>query len=451
MLHKTHLFRAAALYAVVCFAGAASAQYQFTDLGHYAPFAESRALAVTEDGLVAGVASEPGSRVFRWTPEFGFVPVFGASSVTDINGTGHVMVGPSGRWSRTTGTWQALIGDECHDFCPPDGCIVCGTLREVNAVSSDGRIVVGRADNTPLPGGEPRPCEWYPWSPNAFELPASCIDPYNNEIRVFAARCISANGRFTGGIDFSRKMGVACGGGKTWDNQTGAVRAIALFNLDYGEVRAITSDGAWLAGIHSVGVPISGPFGPIARRIASDGSSIIDIDGDNPPTGAYRPVISGMTDDGSRMVGYRVSPTNVKHTAWIWIDGQGKSNLGDFMASNGLPVAGWTFTAVYDISFNGRFVVGEGLNPSGQVTAWRLEMPMSSVICDTIDFNSDTSLFDPQDIDAFLSVYSEGPCIPANASCNDIDFNNDGSLFDPCDIDAFLLVFSEGPCTPCGQ
>ncbi len=70
--------------------------------------------------------------------------------------------------------------------------------------------------------------------------------------------------------------------------------------------------------------------------------------------------------------------------------------------------------------------------------------------CDSIDFNNDTSVFDPIDIDAFLSVYGEGPCIPETATCNDIDFNNDGSLFDPCDIDAFLLVFSEGPCTLCG-
>ncbi|MFO0857990.1 MAG: hypothetical protein U0640_11600 [Phycisphaerales bacterium] len=72
-------------------------------------------------------------------------------------------------------------------------------------------------------------------------------------------------------------------------------------------------------------------------------------------------------------------------------------------------------------------------------------------ICDAIDFNNDTSFFDPQDIDAFLSVYSEGPCIPQEATCNDIDFNNDGSVFDPCDIDSFLLQFSEGPCTLCGQ
>ncbi|MFO0856187.1 MAG: lamin tail domain-containing protein [Phycisphaerales bacterium] len=71
--------------------------------------------------------------------------------------------------------------------------------------------------------------------------------------------------------------------------------------------------------------------------------------------------------------------------------------------------------------------------------------------CDSIDFNNDTSFFDPQDIDAFLSVYSEGPCIPDTANCNDIDFNNDTSVFDPCDIDSFLVLYSEGPCTPCGQ
>jgi hypothetical protein len=71
--------------------------------------------------------------------------------------------------------------------------------------------------------------------------------------------------------------------------------------------------------------------------------------------------------------------------------------------------------------------------------------------CDSIDFNNDGSAFDPVDIDAFLSVFSEGPCIPTGATCNDIDFNNDGALFDPCDVASFLLQFSEGPCTSCGQ
>jgi hypothetical protein len=73
----------------------------------------------------------------------------------------------------------------------------------------------------------------------------------------------------------------------------------------------------------------------------------------------------------------------------------------------------------------------------------RLQYPCP--ICDSIDFNNDGSTFDPTDVDAFLSVFSEGPCIPAPATCNDVDFNNDGSTFDPDDIDSFLSVFSEGP------
>jgi hypothetical protein len=66
--------------------------------------------------------------------------------------------------------------------------------------------------------------------------------------------------------------------------------------------------------------------------------------------------------------------------------------------------------------------------------------------CDEIDFNNDGSAYDPADTDAFLSVFSEGPCIPVTATCNDMDFNNDCSSFDPGDVDAFLSAFSEGPC-----
>jgi V8-like Glu-specific endopeptidase len=67
--------------------------------------------------------------------------------------------------------------------------------------------------------------------------------------------------------------------------------------------------------------------------------------------------------------------------------------------------------------------------------------------CNDIDFNNDGSLFDPTDIQDFLSVFSEGPCSTASTTgCDGIDFNNDGSLFDPLDIESFLSVFSEGPC-----
>ena len=68
--------------------------------------------------------------------------------------------------------------------------------------------------------------------------------------------------------------------------------------------------------------------------------------------------------------------------------------------------------------------------------------------CNDIDFDNNGSIFDPQDIESFLLVYSEGPClnnIPL-VGCDSIDFNNDTSVFDPQDIAAFLSVYSEGPC-----
>ncbi len=85
---------------------------------------------------------------------------------------------------------------------------------------------------------------------------------------------------------------------------------------------------------------------------------------------------------------------------------------------------------------------------AGQISFVCVEPP---TICNDIDFNNDGASFDPQDIDALFSVFSEGPCLPANANCDDLDFNNDGSIFDPCDVNSFLTAFAEGPCTPCGQ
>jgi T5SS/PEP-CTERM-associated repeat protein len=94
---------------------------------------------------------------------------------------------------------------------------------------------------------------------------------------------------------------------------------------------------------------------------------------------------------------------------------------------------------------------GGGFLPLDNIVARPTPPDVVGLSCDSIDFNNDASFFDPTDIEAFLSVFSEGPCIPDTATCSDIDFNNDGALFDPCDIDSFLLVFSEGPCTLCGQ
>jgi 6-phosphogluconolactonase (cycloisomerase 2 family) len=119
----------------------------------------------------------------------------------------------------------------------------------------------------------------------------------------------------------------------------------------------------------------------------------------------------------------------------------------DFSQTQGNPrgILSYTINANGSFTTNGPIVDTQGVSPN-DIAVWTPAGPT----CDGVDFNNDGSSFDPTDIDAFLSVFSEGPCIPAGATCNDIDFNNDGSVFDPCDVDSFLLVFSEGPCTLCG-
>lgn len=141
------------------------------------------------------------------------------------------------------------------------------------------------------------------------------------------------------------------------------------------------------------------------------------------------------------------------------------SHIAAFDGTTWLPVVGHTSAPdkqrVLDLAFlNGELHVAGSfktlLDRSNRTldttdyaywAAWTPPAP-----CDSVDFNNDSSLFDPQDLEAFFSVYSEGPCIPENSpgGCNDIDFNNDCSVFDPCDINSFLVVYSEGPCTHCG-
>jgi hypothetical protein len=117
-----------------------------------------------------------------------------------------------------------------------------------------------------------------------------------------------------------------------------------------------------------------------------------------------------------------------------------KGRLSTVIASQTHAVAVWA-----DGPTGGADVKAQRINLDGSLG------DQTNTICDVIDFNNDDSSFDPQDIDAFLSVFSEGPCVPATRTCNDIDFNNDGGIFDPCDIDSFVVLFSEGPCIPCGN
>jgi hypothetical protein len=123
---------------------------------------------------------------------------------------------------------------------------------------------------------------------------------------------------------------------------------------------------------------------------------------------------------------------------------------GEVACNDNAGVTGCSNQSIIDLPVAAGFPLYIRVGASTAAAVGAGNLTISTIGCDSIDFNNDGSVFDPQDIESFLSVFSEGPCLPSGAVCSDVDFNNDTSLFDPCDIDSFLLVFSEGPCTPCG-
>ncbi|GEM_PF-1168726 len=163
------------------------------------------------------------------------------------------------------------------------------------------------------------------------------------------------------------------------------------------------------------------------------------------PGAGYQQQVSASGFNNSRTVVGSIANEFASQSAFVYNDATGLRNLNNAAIVAGIP-AGYTMRSAVRVSNSG-WIIGNG-SQGNKNTGWALKP--RGVVCNSIDFNNDTSFFDPQDIDAFLSVYSEGPCVPDTATCGDIDFNNDGSLFDPCDIEAFLLLFSEGPCTLCG-
>ena len=219
-----------------------------------------------------------------------------------------------------------------------------------------------------------------------------------------------------------------------WTAATGTVD-LAFLTLDAWLMyaRSVSADGSKIAG--------ESYMGPARAFVwnwpAPSGQQLTLIDSTWASSGNIGYAISA---DGSVVAGKAYLDSGIR--AFRWTEASGMMDLGTLPGDNNSMA-----TAV---SANGTAVVGWSSSlETGMFHAflWRACDQLS---CVSIDFNNDTSFFDPQDIDAFLSIYSEGPCIPDTAFCDDIDFNNDTSLFDPCDIDSFLRVFSEGPCTLCG-
>jgi hypothetical protein len=91
------------------------------------------------------------------------------------------------------------------------------------------------------------------------------------------------------------------------------------------------------------------------------------------------------------------------------------------------------------VAVNATLVEVTGNPPYSGESILLFEVPDFDPRCGDLDFNNDGSVFDPQDVEDFFTVFSEGDCPVCR--CDPVDFNADCSVFDPDDTEAFLRVF----------
>ncbi len=266
-------------------------------------------------------------------------------------------------------------------------------------------------------------------SPNEIRITAPDFGPFNEEVSspLWFATASQTSQLLAGRIQASCNTGGVRG--ESAVNVTFTLNAPTMMRVVFG----VGGDGSAI---------------PEARLTSSGGVSIRASTGGTTnsvdvtqifPVGNY--TLSVRSIGGTGGAGASLEALPIYSIDWSTIDcGGGQLSGGAYTLNTTIAQ---TDSTQSDQLTGGTFTITGGF--------WAITAGPTGLTCDSIDFNNDSAFFDPTDIDAFLSVFSEGPCIPEEATCSDIDFNNDGSLFDPCDIDSFLLVFSEGPCTPCGQ
>ncbi|MFO0858440.1 MAG: hypothetical protein U0640_13925 [Phycisphaerales bacterium] len=379
-------------------------------------------------GTVVGTATANG---YRWRPSDGLT-TFAGIRITDISDDNQVMISPThGKWTASTNQWQAPRGYQFNTTpCPNPPCIYY-TQATQSYCNTDGSIIAGTAFEPPPNNCHRRAALWN----SSGDTPAVFVsDGYLNGgtiecSSVASMKGVSSDGEVVWGIDENQNINAARA--FVWHN---GVKRSAFQGSGNIAIGGATPDGRYLAGF---GVSAGG--GGINFRGIYDTINLAHI---NFPAN-YWPRCMAET---SMLVAGEFGPNIGQGRAFMRLESGQFLDLYDHLIANNAqgPIAGWTLLAVYAVSRNGRYLAGAGYNAQGTFRAFRVDL--QGLTCDSIDFNNDGSTFDPQDIDAFLSVYSEGPCVPDTATCNDIDFNNDGSIFDPRDIDAFLSVYGEGPC-----
>lgn len=332
---------------------------EFRGLGDFeGGYTNSRASALSADGKsVVGTAwSEIGGEPFIWDKQQGMqrldniLTVITPGAAHDISADGSVVVGRADFGNVSAFRWQDA-GFQMFGNASPS---------VANGVSADGNMLVG-TDNY-SPGGGPAPVTGTAFRWTAADGIVTLADlPGGPDCA--RANDVSANGRIVvgkGDCDASFQV-EDLGTAVRWVDGGAAE---SLGSLDGGfwsssYATAASPDGGSIVGYSSS--KLGGE--PFLWREGTGMTGLGQL-----PGASYGEALDA-SNDGRFVVG------SSGDRAFLWTQHLGMRDLTDMLERRpGLGVEGWTLTAATAISPDGLYIVGEGINPEGEIEGWWVEL-----------------------------------------------------------------------------
>ena len=234
-------------------------------------------------------------------------------------------------------TWTSSAGFGTH---------AAGTRYAFRAFSSDASTVGGDFGYTTSVSS----CAWLGWGDGWIDS-GDGVTPVPVDaggLHANIPRAISANGAIVAGADrYTRDVFL-------W---SGAPSVAVL--AERFEPLGMSQDGRWLVG-SSLDMTT-----PVVWS-ESGGLRTLEV-----PPGTTAASARYISPDGRTILG------SVNAEPWIWLGSDPPQRLDAWLElEHGIVLGGWSLTGVAGISNDGRFIAGNGTNPSGQSEAWIADIPL---------------------------------------------------------------------------
>lgn len=336
----------------------------------------SHASAVSADGsTVVGSGSSHASlsgQAFRWTAPGGMQALEFTGGVGNLGGSAGSCAGndvptPHSLAWAVNANGSAIVGDWNYDSCdgpeaflwtPASGMQGLGA-DSATGVSANGSTVVGSSG-----------LQGFRWTAAGGMQPLGALPGGDYGPPTSHARAVSGDGSIVVGVGFNYYRPAP-------DDEWGwtitteeAFRWTAAGGMQGLGTLPSSGSSSWASAISLDGSTIVGGSITHAFRWTESGGmqSLGDppiIIGDHSESWA-----SAVSGDGSVIVG------NETAGAFIWDEARGMRSLGDVLVNDyRLNLNGWVLRDATSISADGLTIVGNGVNPAGQVEAWIAVIP----------------------------------------------------------------------------